>query len=274
MIVLKNGVDLVSSLAVKNSFDQIYSYPLIVVLRNTRFSVEGEMSYVVNNGKNNCDSLILLGSDGVAYSLVGRTLPHEKYQKRMVEGTARANYVATGMYRAALRKGLHRGKEALVQNKSYIIFRSRDMILGNEDDYIDPDGFVGDNFHGNAPYSAGCITVEGKMLLDEDGQEIRSGDWKFAHEWIYHINKEQTFFSSMILDFDDASNSDKNKWKLRPGSVGDRVAELQRLLGIKVDGDFGPMTFHKLRKKQRQLDEDYESGIYDYKTRVALEGEK
>ena len=209
----------------KNSF--------IFVLRET----DKELNFQKNNSNNNCDSILLINYDSPDYVihawLSGRSLTHKKYQDRMVKGTARANYIASGFYSKAWRKGHHRGYPALVQNKSFVIFRSKDMELKDEDDYPEYNTIVADNFHGWAPMSAGCVTVRGSM-------KHLTEDWKKAHDWIYYRNKNQTFFSVCILEHEDI----ESKGSLKPGSRGQKVFDLQEKLGIKADGDFGPIT-HK-----------------------------
>ncbi len=58
---------------------------------------------------------------------------------------------------------------------------------------------------------------------------------------------------------------------LSRGDSGDDVAELQRLLGITVDGLFGPETERVLKERQAELGVEVD-GIYGPVTRAALEG--
>lgn len=46
--------------------------------------------------------------------------------------------------------------------------------------------------------------------------------------------------------------SDAPRPTLRRGDKGPRVAELQRLIGVKADGDFGPRTDQAVRDRQRE----------------------
>lgn len=216
--------------------------PLIVVFRNTGFYSEGNPMYVSDNGSNCCD-IVFLVDEKVVIPLSGRSYPHEKYQRRMVDGTGKANYIATGYYPGAWRKGFHLGKyRALVQYRKFMVWRSSDMELKDDDDYSEFD-IVCDNFHGWAPKSKGCVTVTGNM-------GIPSEDWKRADEWIY--SKPDTFFHAMILDYEDLNAEER----LRIGSTGTRVAELQEELAkyydIKIDGDFGPYTHVIIRQFQRE----------------------
>lgn len=242
----------------QNSFE--FRKPLIVVFRNTVIE-DNSILYIPEVGSNICDTIFLV--DDECIMLRGRSYPHEKYQKRMVEGTDLANYIATGFYPDVYKKGLHKGIRALVQNRNFVIWRSRDMEFRDEDDYNET-GIVFDNFHGLAPYSAGCITVAGGMKPATD-------DWEIADHWIYTKNTE--VFSAAVLNFSDILNPDISK--LRVGSVGFKVEELQRRLckfyRIAIDGEFGSYT-HKILR-QFQTDHNLISdGIYGPHTQIILEG--
>ena len=231
------------------------SQPLILVLRETT----DELGYEEDTGDNNCDSILLISRHGsdckIDHWLKGRSLPHKKYQEKMVKGTARANYIASGYYMNAWRKGLHRGHEALVQNRSFVIFRSLDMQLKDDDDYPEYHTIVADNFHGWAPFSAGCVTVVGSM-------QNKTDDWGIAHKWLYSEYSDITFFDCCILEHDDAVYYDESDYtSLRVGSVGPYVHALQNKLGIKPDGDFGPMTHEALLKDQASK-EMTPTGVY------------
>ena len=226
-------------IAERNFFDDftqsIIENPLILVIRN---SDKRNLIPISDTGSNCCDAIFLVSLSGII-PLQGRTIPHEKYQAQMVAGTNLANRIATGFYPGLYRRGKHRGHEALVPGKAFVFLRSTDMILGNEDDY--PESYlVADNFHGSAPYSAGCISVIGKMNPPTD-------DWALAHNWVYRENKNATRFSSLVLEHSDLRD---NGHQFRIGSVGYQVSVLQRALGIEPDGDFGPITFYNTRRFQ------------------------
>lgn len=244
MIKVTKIKDRIEKIFFSQSFKN-FRYPCIFVSRNTR--TDGDIdnaAYVADTGSNSCDTIILLDDD-LAYILTGRSYPHEKYQARQVSDQGAANYIATGYYRYAWRKGFHSGYRALVQNVKFTVWRSRDMEIMDDDDYTET-GIVADNFHGWSPLSAGCVTVKGDM-------NPPSGDWSIADKWIY--SKPDTFFDACILNFSDL----EAKPALRLGSVGFRVENLQFRLStefgitIKVDGDFGPYTHEIVRRVQRTI---------------------
>ncbi len=220
-----------------NNFRWNFHKPLVVVFRNTAYDETGVgaggLYYQEDLGDNNCD-LVLLIDDKQVISLSGRSLPHRRYQERMVRGTGRANRIATGYYRRCWKKGRHRGYPALVQYRSFVILRSSDMILGNEDDWFEYGEIVSDNLHAQAPYSAGCVTIQGKALpRPTDG-------WALAYKWLYEDHADKTYFSAVILNHSDLDAHDC----LRVGSTGDLVKAIQYALSeykenLSVDGIFG-----------------------------------
>jgi peptidoglycan hydrolase-like protein with peptidoglycan-binding domain len=201
-------------------------------------------------------------------ALTGRTFPHKEYQTKQVEGTANACYIASGWYPKAWIKGKHLGKyPALVEAIPFLYWRSSDMILGNDDDFNEYDS-VGDNFHGFAPYSAGCVTVRGYMAPPQS-----TDDWKVAYDWIYSIHKNNQSFSAVLFNFRDVENL--NIQKLRFGSTGSQVEHMQTLLKkyipeMDVDGSFGPATHAALRTFQAKCGIP-DTGIYGILTMAALE---
>ena len=230
--------DFIKSLLEKNSIIHDFKKPLVVVYRNTNRN--GEEVY--DNGTNICDIVMLM--DPVNFHILqGRTYPHDKYQDRMVRGVSKANFIASGYYEKAWQKGTHRGYRALRQNSKFIIWRSKDMELGDGDDWNEK-GLVFDNLHASAPYSAGCVTVRG------NGKNP-SGDWKIADNWIYNQNKNNHYFSLVIFQHEDLDG----KPRLRIGSKGERVKALQKVLQesgqeIVVDGDFGWNSHIAVRRYQ------------------------
>lgn len=239
----------------RNSFRLPVNDPHIVVLRNTN---PATLLHIEDTGVNNCDTILLVDENVVR--LPGRTYPHIKYQKEQMEGKSACNYIASGFYSAAWRRGWHRGFKALVQHRSFTIWRSRDLTLGNEDDYIQTD-IVADNMHGYAPYSAGCVTVQGSMNPPD-------GAWKTAYDWIYTKNSDIPFFSVAILENSDLTAEGTC---LRIGSRGSMVGEIQRSLGLKIDNDFGPMTFAAVIAYQKKEGLN-PTGIVDPRTLAYLLG--
>jgi hypothetical protein len=265
MIQIPKSAGVISQILKANSFN--YEVPLILVFRNTAIEPDIQNStYIPDVGDNCCDSILLIDDNDIL-ALVGRSLPHKKYQAQQITGEGRANYIVSQYVAKAFRKGLHNGRRALVQNVKFVIFRSKDEILGNSDDYNEYD-IVADNFHGFAPMSAGCITVVGNMA-SIDGKVQADGDWKIAYDWIYGMNN--TFFNACILNHYDL----KGEAALRLGSFGDRVYLLQEALrthgyeDVKPDGDFGPFTHERVRDYQLRAELN-DSGIVDTVTAQAL----
>lgn len=213
--------------------------PCIIVIRNLKIMADNIWTYLEDDGTNNCDTIILRYKNDFI-PLTGRSYPHDRYQRRMVNRTSKANYIASSYTPNAYRKGYHKGNEALRQNVKFMLYRSDDMILDEDGDYNEYN-IVADNFHGQAPYSAGCITVEGDM---DKNPAKNTGDWRQAHNWIYSLN--HTLFDCAIFQYVDIALSPS----LRLGSTGKDVRDLQKELKIKVDGDFGPITHQKLREYQ------------------------
>jgi hypothetical protein len=235
--------------------------PLIMVIRNYNFTTG---VYIPNSGVNSCDTILCTeltnGKAGIVKVLQGRTFPHITYIKKMLNGELNCNYIASQYLTEAFKRGLHKGEKAGVQNKKFIIMRTKDEILMDEDDFPEVD-IVADNIHGNAPYSAGCITINGKMKNGE-----RTGDWLQFYNWMY-----KDIFPSIpdcvILNFEDWKNPEE---RLRFGSTGDRVKKLQEHFPeLAVDGDFGFNTFYAVSKFQK-LHGIYPSGIIDSVTKDIL----
>lgn len=232
--------------------------PSIVVFRNT----DKAGNEVKDNGMNNCDIILLL--DDELRVLTGRSFANKKYQQRQIDSKGRygANKIASSYVKNAYRKGTHFGYQALRQNVSFPIIRSVDLVFGDEDDYYQYN-IVADNFHGWAPASAGCITVEGRMQLPE------TGDWKIAKEWIYGKHKNTDSFSAIVFERGDFENPNHC---LRYGSSGDIVRQYQQHLksmsyDVDVDGKFGFRTLTATRQieKKMGIDIDKCDGIADEK---------
>ena len=234
--------------------------PLIAVFRNTAF-IKNKITFLEDHGDDITDTVFLIDDKDI-FELMGRSYPHDKYQARMVNNTGKANYIASSYTFEAFRRWLHLGEyPALGQNKKFVVWRSQDMDLKDDDDYSES-GIVHDNFHGWAPSSAGCVTVRGKM--GKYGHpEYNTDDWKLAYEWIYKTCKDDSFFNAAILEYFDVAYPSR---RLRVGSHGQNVFDMQtRLqdfgLDIKPDKDFGPWTHEMVRRFQRfrKLDD---IGIY------------
>lgn len=260
--------EIVKEIFKRNSFNHDWSRPIVVVFRNTRVLKTGAVEYVQDKGNNCCDLVLLVDPENL-HVMQGRSLPHKKYVKKAIKrGGKGANYIVTSYNKDVWQKGSHRGFSALRQrtNKKFMVGRTLDELLMDEDDYNDY-GIFYDNFHGWAPSSAGCVTVKGQMFRDGGSQ-----DWRKAYNWIYSENKKQSYFSLAMLNYTDASRQND---RLRFGSTGIMVNNLQEKLTKKgiiigIDGDFGKKTHLGIMKLQGKygLKQD---GIVGNATRYLLE---
>lgn len=213
----------------------------IVTIRNTDFNG----NFIDDNGKNQCDSLYLIEPNFKnIHNYTARTYPSDYYLQRHVKGIARANYMASQYVAKAWRRGNHFGRRALVQNSSFLIWRSKDMELMDEDDYTEYN-IVADNCHwdGYCSGSAGCTVITGasnKVTHEE------SGEWADFVKRIYGECMNQGFFSVGVFQHEDL----QLETTARPGSTGITVKLIQKKLNIRADGDFGPMTFQAVKNIQ------------------------
>lgn len=235
-----------------NRFTDTGLYPIIYCFRNIHFPQllgnDVSYKYIEDTGDNICDTVIIQSGE-TYYYLAARSYPHDDYLKKSIkQGGKGSNYIATGFYEKALRRGIHlpskpdRSYDAFIQNIKFVLWRSLNMVLKDEDDYCEH-AIVGDNLHANAPYSAGCITVEGKA------KPYPTGAFKVLKEWGYELHHNKSFFSVVLLNYSDW---DKPKYTLRIGSYGSDVKELQEILGITQDGDFGPVTHFNVIEYQKR----------------------
>lgn len=236
-----------------NRFDYDFEKrPLVCVFRECTPDVKFDK----NDSTNNCDTIALVDKNDFIL-LNGRSFPHITYMKKYKDTAT--NYIASCYVDLAYRKGPHRGYPALRQNVKFPIWRSKDLVLKNDDDYLNY-AVVGDNFHAHAPFSAGCVTVQGTPTLKDRGQ-VLSGDWKKAHEWIYHKHKDKTFFDACLFDYSDIVTP--YSLTLRYGSSGVEVKALQKFFKVKPDGQFGPVVFDKVISWQRENNFNDNGIIYE-----------
>lgn len=254
---LVNGKEIIENIMLTQEFisdEEHLTKPTICVLRNT--NLKTGTGFVPDSGDNNCDTVLLTGEQTLV--LQGRSFPHRNYINKMLRKEGKCNYIASQYCPQAWQRGLHRGHKAAVQVKKFTILRTKDSALQNEDDWPEFD-IVSDNFHGWAPLSAGCVTVEGDM-------KTRSGDWEVAYEYLYQSNKEERYFDALILENEDLL---MNEPRYRLGSKGGMVEYLQSLLStrfeMKVDGFFGPYTHEVVRQFQLDFQIDV-TGIVDRET--------
>ena len=232
--------DKVKQLLTNSHFNDNNNYPKVVVLRNT--NKKGE--FLEDQGNNNCDTVVLVDSSNEPILLTGRSLPHEKYQDLYHKDRLRCNFICPGGYKQAWVRGYHRGKEALVQYRTFAIIRSKDKELRNDEDWLETNRLVADNCHGLSPFSAGCVTVVGNMVKPSD-------DWKILHNWAYETHKKRNFFSAYIFEHTMLEDCDKPHIML--GSSADNVKELQKDLGLKEDGIYGQITLKTYIDKKGDL---------------------
>lgn len=216
--------------------------PLIVILRETA----KDLSKIPDNGENICDTIVLMDEKNFIV-VSGRSFPHKKYQINFMKGGEKCNRIASSYVQKAWVKGLHKGYRALRQNVPFYIWRSKDLIWGNKDDTIERD-IVADNFHALAPWSAGCVTVQGYPEQPKKYPGGIRGDWKIVDNYLYNIKKNTQYFDACIFERKDIEIN--YPIALRIGSSGLDVRNLQKLLKITIDGDFGPKTFEALREWQ------------------------
>lgn len=244
--------DMIENLFAENQFILNWVRPFIAVFRETA----PDKSHVQDTGDNCCDVICICDSDSVT-PLLGRSIPHKKYQAAQIAGTGACNRIASGWYPSAFRPGNHTpyggpqgGWRALIQNSPLVVWRSiKNHDWGDADDIdqnLQPHE-LWDNVHGFAPDSAGCITIMGAM-----NPPAATGHWKAADDWIYRKHASVRTFGLAVFE-----HVDLERPGLRIGSSGHQVEALQRLLGIEADGVFGPQTFRAVRAKQLK------SGLHD-----------
>lgn len=244
----------VNKLLEVNSFPAL-TEPTIICFRNT--DVNGNK--VEDTGMNLTDIYFLVDDKVIIGPLTGRSYANARYQAAQIEWFKSqgktgecANKIASGFYQSAWTRGLHFGCKALVQNRKFLIIRSYDAVFGNDDDFLQFD-IVADNFHGWSPASAGCCTVAGNMTKVDPSitvvpNQVATGDWAIAEKWIYEFHAtDAVAFTAIILEHEDLQLTPR----LRVGSQGDKVKELQGKVGVTPDGDYGSNTHSYVKKYQR-----------------------
>jgi hypothetical protein len=208
-----------------------------------------------------------LPSDGKIALFPGSTVPHRKYIKTSLEKDGRGtNQMMTGLYHD-YRKGVHKmgsptGHRAFKQTKGHPIRRTADDFDFDSDDRVE---FTNpyDNIHAawsmgvnhNEYASAGCQVVVGYPQCIRRDKQPDAGPWKVFKENGYR--GEQESFPYLLLNGLDAKrvalmDSAKMSARLRYGSTGDLVREVQKVLNKKgyyegrIDGDFGPRMLRSL----------------------------
>lgn len=241
-------IDLVRAIERANSLT--LKFPLVVVFRNTGMA-GNDLARVEDTGDNLTDVILCCDADRVVTVARGRSIPHKNYLLEQEQGVSMCNYLESQYAEDFWTMGNHLGYTGLVQTQSGnpVIHRTRDRNLGNQDDYIQygAAGKVGDNFHGYAPYSAGCTTVYGNMSkYPQTGSPVppNAGDWGACEAW-FSGQPSGTLFSALWLEHEDLTA----RKALRIGSKGQKVSDVQARLGLQADGAFGPQTFLAVRQK-------------------------
>jgi len=198
----------------------------------------------------------------------GSTVPNIKnIKKAQKRGGKGANQLMTG-YHENYKKGWHRsssiyGHRAFRMDSPLPIRRSYDDLDYDELDrveYMVPY----DNLHAawsmgsDSRYSsAGCQVVVGFPQCKHRNGEQNSGSWAVFYDNAYNANQEE--FDYILLNGRDAlSASNKNPpTRLRYGSNGSLVKELQHKLNEKelyqgaIDGKLGELTLYALINFQK-----------------------
>jgi len=236
------NLDLIKKIAANNCLD--LRYPAIVVFRHTGPDTQGNLQRVLNTGANLMDVVVGCDANGVKVCGLGRSIPHTKYLEEQAQGKSNCNYVESQYQPQMWVRGNHLGYTGLVQQGTTLIHRTRDAVLGNADDYIQygAEGRVGNNFHGYAPFSAGCTTLNGNMSRYPATAKGSSADWAAFEAW-FAAKPEDTIYAGLWLEFDDLVA----RPALRIGSRGAAVTKLQTALKLEADGVFGPQTFLKVK---------------------------
>ncbi len=202
---------------------------------------------------------------------LGSTVPHKRYiEASLKHKKLKSNMLLTGYYND-YRKGWHKpgkesGHEAFRQDNRLPIRRTYDDLVYDNDDrveYVTPF----DNLHAgwcNGPdheyfASAGCQVIVGYPKCVKRKGAPDSGPWYKFKGVAYAL--EQKSFDYMLLNGSDAnkisnSKNEKLSARLRFGSVGDLVSEVQDKLRILkyyegvIDGKFGSRTLRALLEFQ------------------------
>lgn len=222
----------------------------------------------------------------------GSTVPSRKYVGKSLEkGGVGANQMMTGYYKD-YRKGKHKpggptSHDAFRETSGRPIRRTADDYDYDNDDRVE---FANpnDNMHAawcqsvnsNSFASAGCQVIVGYPKCTKRGDQPALGPWKDYQENAYNI--DQKSFPYILLNGRDAFriavlSSGRISGRLRFGSSGKPVEELQKLLGEKnfyegkIDGDFGRRTITGLLEYQVSVfGEDEDDGIVGPNTASSL----
>ncbi|MDH4199409.1 MAG: peptidoglycan-binding protein [Spirochaetia bacterium] len=86
-----------------------------------------------------------------------------------------------------------------------------------------------------------------------------TGDWAVVDKWLYEKHVNDRYFTAIILEHDDLDL----KPIIRFGSLGDDVKNVQTLIGVGNDGDFGQTTHSYLKMYQRKNKMNATEGVWE-----------
>ncbi|MBN1300081.1 MAG: peptidoglycan-binding protein [Melioribacteraceae bacterium] len=202
------------------------------------------------------------------------TVPHKKYVSKALEkfGSG-ANQLMTGYY-SDYRKGRHKagsptGHDAFKQTAGRPVRRTADDFDYDNDDRVEFSN-PNDNMHAgwcqsinsDSYASAGCQVIVGYPRCDKRGDNNAAGAWKTFQENAYALTQDS--FQYILLNGRDALKVVQLKnqtiaGRLRYGSSGEKVAELQNILKTmdyyegKIDMNFGKRTLNAVMNFQTNV---------------------
>jgi len=277
-----------SKLCEQNSFEIDRSVMVFFGLRgclpvddtNHTFRTEHQLQSVNINHVNPRCTLIQWKPDKGEFAVFpGSTVPNRKYVGTALNsGGAGANQMLTGYYKD-FRKGKHKpggptSHDAFRETSGRPIRRTADDYDYDNDDRVE---FANPNDNMHAAWcqsvdsesfaSAGCQVIVGYPKCEKRGANPAIGPWKDFKENAYSI--DQNSFPYVLLNGRDAfkmaaMGSGKITARLRFGSSGKLVEELQKLLGDnnfyegEIDGDFGRRTIKAFLEYQTSIFGDSE----------------
>ena len=220
----------------------------------------------------------LIGVVDMATGLIslyrGSTVPRRtgmlRYYNRKNFGEAgpNCNLLPTGCYEYCV--GTHRsqsmggvshvlrlgtGPEPKDRSAATVLRTANDLIYGTQDlwDHTRPADNIHPAFLTNSFSSLGCLTVEGSQKGFDAPVSTATGPWAdFQRAAGFDGRNYGERFDLLLTTGHEAATlaAGHDAPCLRHGSQGDRVRHLQGLLGVTVDGDFGPATRKALADRQ------------------------
>lgn len=196
-------------------------------------------------------------------AFTGSTVPNANWLSGYVAGGINTNMLPTGVYRFV--SGRHRavpGALRMAQARFHVarpVVGKPQVILTNTDRFTGP-RLVPDNIHpaynpsaGVEFNSAGCQTIQGTYWKKKD---THYGAWSVFRQ-LAGIATHGRAYTYVLLTGREArlaaelDPADESLWRLRFGSRGPAVRQLQTAIGAGADGHFGPGTMGALVERQR-----------------------